>query len=458
MSQQMTTSRPASGTLTRIPLPSEGIASTRDPQIAQLWLEAAKREGHLVAPGQSISIMPEGAGVVCSRIQITDMSKDSPEIYEVFGSGKFGLHKGVLDEIGRSFGIDWPAELTKEEPFNESDERFNHPFCKKVTVQGRYRGFDGGYKYLMPHTKEIDLRDDAPDVLSIYHQQEKKALKDLPQNASADERRRALTFAERKAATEVVQLRKFIRAHAQTKARLQCIGSLMRRSYTKAELAKPFFVFQYIFTWKSDNPEIQMYYAKRLADQALGVTTSLYAAPQQLAGAVDPNAVRPGTIEAEPEQPAWEIPFGEAKGLKINDPEVTDEILATLENYYTMAVQANNVDSDREALDFVQAEIQRRHPELVKERGSIDQAAEQVAQSAKSNKDDSQEAPKIPFGEHKGKYFDDATVPIDQLEFVRDWAIGAITQQSGDAKLQTAALKAAVEVELKRRRIPQKEY
>lgn len=292
--QQGAITRPVSGTLTR--LPDQGGISTADFNQANAWLNEAASVGHVVAPAMSIPVQPEGYGVAVTRLQVKDLNTQGNDLYPIKGGNKLGLHKGFLDDIGRAYGCDWPPAWTFPEPYPTGDPRNFDPHCIKITVAGRYKDYDGSWKTLPPLTKEIDLRDGGDEVLAILQLQEDKALYNLGSNASAEAVARAKAEGRKKAVAEIAHARKFIRAYAQTKARLQVIGTLVRRSYTLDELKKPFFIFKTIFTGRSDNPEIAKIYAQRIADREFGASSLLYGA-----SASEPRALPPVSDEPYPE-------------------------------------------------------------------------------------------------------------------------------------------------------------
>jgi hypothetical protein len=290
---------------------------TFDPQEAVSWIDEASTIGHIVTPSMT-PIFPHGHGVAVSVVRITDFDSQGTQLYPIKGAKNLGLHKNVLDEIGRGYGIDWPREWTKREPFTlpgalTEDPRDKDPHCIKVTVCGRFKRFDGNWFTLPALTKEIDLRDGSDEVKEIYQTQYDKEVGALPPNATSEAKARAEAIARRKAEKEVAQLRKFIRAHAQTKARLQVIGTLVRRSYTREELEKPFFIFSSVWTGRSLNPDIDMMLAQGTLKMEMESRALLYGGTP----AADPKAL-PSVSEQPYQEDAEMLAYEQA--LKENTP------------------------------------------------------------------------------------------------------------------------------------------
>jgi hypothetical protein len=235
--------------------------TTNSAQEASQWIAAAMEQPGpgVLTPFNHVPDLAPGFGIAYSEVPVRDFATQGNDVYPIAGaSGRVGLHKNIWDAIGRGYGIDWPPTWTFQESFG--DERDHDPRCCKVTVAGRYRDADGSWKSLPALTKEIDLREGSPEVLKIRADQEYKEIKDLPPDATEEARNKRLAIAQRKADAEINQLRKFIRAHAQTKARLQVIRTLARSSYTVPELqAGPFRIFRVIknFRVPADRPDLQ---------------------------------------------------------------------------------------------------------------------------------------------------------------------------------------------------------
>lgn len=288
----MTTSRVVSGTLTRLDNRETRTLTTWNPEEAVAWIEEAAEKGIVVTPSM-MPVFPHGRGMAVSIVRITDFDAQGTQLYPIPGSNKLGLHKNVLDEIGRGFAIDWPPDWTFREPFTlpgaqSEDPRDKDPYCIKITVCGRYKRFDGTWATLPALTKEIDLREGSAEVEQIRTRQ-------------AASNQNNPTLAKSKADAEIGQLRKFIRAHAQTKARLQVIRTLVRSSYTLDELRKgPFYVFSSVWTGRSDNADIDFMLAQGALDMEKEGRAMLYAGTAVPAPKALPEvSERPYTDDAE---------------------------------------------------------------------------------------------------------------------------------------------------------------
>ncbi len=413
--QQQGLSRQVSGTLTRLTDHQEtSLLVTHDAEQAIMWIEEASTRGHIVTPSMS-PVFPHGRGVAVSVVRITDFSPQGTQLYPIPGSSNLGLHKNVLDEIGRGFSVDWPPEWTFREPFTlpgqQEDPRDKDPYCIKITVCGRFKKFDGTWSTLPALTKEIDLREGSAEIEQIRTRQAQKE----PNNP---------VLAKSKADAEIAQLRKFIRAHAQTKARLQVIGTLVRRSYSKEELTKPFYVFSSVWTGRSNDPEIDRMLAQGALDMEKDSRALLYggsvAAPKELPPVSDApynadaelvayeealaksGSADPETLSAEPAQttqqpqcspdvchgkgaahvkacyetapspvvasqpttapPAdsWIITDGAMEGVAISDPQVTPAHLSSLLDLYTTNLESGG---DLSEADVERLKTKRRHVE-----------------------------------------------------------------------------------------------
>lgn len=422
--QQGLQTRQVSGKLTRLSDHTEAKElSTINPEEAALWLEEAHKQGHVVSPATSMPIFPHGRGVQVSIVRITDFNPQGTQLYPIPGSPNLGLHKNVLDDIGRGYGIDWPPEWSVDVPFSRPgqppDPRDADPWVVQWRVCGRIRKFDGGWMTLPAMTKEVDLREGSAEIEQIRTRQADKAL----QYGTGTKEQR-LEEGHKKANAEIAQIRKFIKSHAQTKARLMVIGTLVRRSYSKEELSLPFFVFQGIWVGRSDNPKIDEMFARGAIEMEQAARGILYGgspeAPPQLPPvseepyqedaelvayneALTAESVELETIPAEsvetatqqpqcspevcygkgaahvkacyetaasssPSQPtasaptaeAWVITDGAMKGVAINEPQVTLAHLSSLLDFYVTKLESND---DLSEADVERLKTRRRHVE-----------------------------------------------------------------------------------------------
>lgn len=218
----------------------------RDPRRATDALELATRAGHLVAPAPVCGTLPEGCAIALSAVKV-DVAN---ETYSLPGK-KQGLGKAALDKIAGAAGVSWDAMLSRR-----LDDGSDPHYCHYKAV-GRVRDFDGTVRVLQGEV-EIDARDGSPQIEEIIT----KARSASPQ---------------RDPKGQILELRKFLLRHAESKAKNRAIRSLgLRTSYSAEELQKPFVVAKVQFTGESDDPEIRKMLAGKVADAFLGSQSALY--------------------------------------------------------------------------------------------------------------------------------------------------------------------------------------
>lgn len=225
-------------------------------------LQDAAAEAHLVSPATMCGALPEGCSVAMSIVHV---DTNSTEVYAITGwrdnpkpDDTMGLGKVALDKIAGAAGISWVSELTGRLD-DGRDPRYVH-----FRAVARVRDFDGTVREL-PGEVEIDARDGSPQIEEIITKA-KKANKGQGRDPSS----------------QILELRKFIIRHAESKAMNRAIRKLgVRTSYKRAELSKPFAVAKIMFDGHSDNPEIRRMFAERIADNFLGARASLYGPPQR---------------------------------------------------------------------------------------------------------------------------------------------------------------------------------
>lgn len=327
---------PMTGTLRRLP---ERGGSTADPNQATQWIDEAYQESGLVAApfGNSVPMMGPGYAVSATPVQVTDLNDgfDGTQIYPIKGSKtKKGLYRTVMDDLATGMGFDWPPQWTWREKFN--DERDHDRLCARVTVCGRYKDVDGSWKSAAPQTKDIDLRESYIDtngqvkvpseVEEIRTRHLQKQMSDLPPNATEEAKEERRRIAKRNADAELAPLRKYIEAHATTKARLRVIATKVRRSYTIEELRRgPIWCFRVVQTWRSDNPETQKRFDDAIIEREMGSSRMLYGETPSGRETATPRALPPVSDEPYPEPqdagvvngndaPAGESPAGQGDG------------------------------------------------------------------------------------------------------------------------------------------------
>lgn len=217
-------------------------------------LGAAAKTMHLISPATSVTTLPEGCAVAISSVYV-DVERDT---YKT-GGGKVGLSKAALDQIAGAAGVSWdPRESGRV------DDGSDPHYCR-YRVVGTVRDFGGSLLTRMGD-KEMDLREGSQQLVG-------------------------------KSEAQVREMRSFILAHAETKARLRAIRSLgIRTSYTPADLeTTPFACAKLQWTGRTNDPALARVFAERTADAMLGGMAALYgpAPSAPTAPALPPPPVRP---------------------------------------------------------------------------------------------------------------------------------------------------------------------
>lgn len=239
------TQSPRGGAITRRQV--EGIAASyREGMAANDALRKAMEQAHLVSPATTVGELPAGTVLALSQVVIGE-----EETYSLPG-GKRGLAKVALDRIAAAAGISWdPTSSGRQD--NGSDPHYCH-----YRAVGSYRSFDGSRLSLFGEV-EMDLREGSPQL------DEMRAKASNSDRGSADK--------------QILEVRKFILRHAESKAKNRAIRALgLRTSYTQSDLAKPFCVAKVMFTGHSEDPEIKRVFALATANAFLAGTGALYPA------------------------------------------------------------------------------------------------------------------------------------------------------------------------------------
>lgn len=257
--------------------------SFRDAERATQALAQAQQVGHLVAPAPICAAIPEGCSMALSAVLVDPAT----ETYKI--SGKHGLSKVALDKISGAAGISWDVRESKR-----LDDGKDPHYCHYRAV-GRVRDFDGTIRVISGEV-EMDAREGSPQIEEI----KTKA-------ANARERRDPMA--------QIIELRKFLLRHAESKAKNRAIRSLgLRTSYAEEELRKPFMVAKVMFSGQTDDPELRKIFAEKTADAFLGGQKALYGDPTPPVAALPPaeplhSAPPIGEVGSpENEEPDEEVP------------------------------------------------------------------------------------------------------------------------------------------------------
>lgn len=225
----------------------------RDPQKATEALRDAQERAHLVAPATVCATLPEGTEIALAAVFVSELT----ETYKLPG-GKFGLGKTALDRIAAAAGVDWDPHLC-----GRLDDGYDPHYCHYRAV-GYVRTFDGSIRTITGAV-EIDARDGSPQIEEIITKATTKGRWDGDDWQPRDPK------------PQILELRKFLLRHAESKAKNRAIRSLgLQTSYTSEELQKPFVVAKPMFTGYSDDPEAKREFRTAIADSYLGARGRLY--------------------------------------------------------------------------------------------------------------------------------------------------------------------------------------
>jgi hypothetical protein len=206
-------------------------------------LQRASEQFHLVSPATVCGNLPEGCEVTLSMVHIDP--KD-PNLYKV--GGKIGLDRVSLAKIAQAAGV----TVTQ----SRRTDNGGHPHYCSWMVEIAYRLFDGSL-VRRQGSVEIDCRE--------------------PHGAAYVEIVEKAQKAERDSAPQLLELRKFLTRHAESKALNRAIAAMgIRRSYTEDELRKPFVVARVMFTGRSNDPEARREFRQHIATSFLSGTAQLY--------------------------------------------------------------------------------------------------------------------------------------------------------------------------------------
>lgn len=260
--------RPAAP-LARRPDAQVVAGSFREATEVNAQLEHAMSQYHLVSPATSCGSLPEGCEVALSLIKVDpNTDKGGPGEVAPVGGGKLSLSGFVLKRIGAAAGISWDMNAT-----GRLDDG-SDPHYASYRAVGWVRNFDGSARCISGEV-EIDMREGSPQLVAM-----KARAKD---GANIE--------------SQIRDTRLFILRHAETKAKLRAIADMgVKRSYTAAELSKPFCVARLMWTGRTNDPELKRVFAEKTADAMIGAASAMYgtqSAPMQRAPAALQAAAPP---------------------------------------------------------------------------------------------------------------------------------------------------------------------
>lgn len=252
-------------------------------------LAEASASYNLVSPATSCASLPEGCEVTMSLVQVDVSEGKTSEVYDV-GGGKFTLLKSALDRISRAAQVSWD-----EDKCGRLDNGAHPHYCA-WRATARVRRFDGSEEVLVRH-KELDLRDGSDEIKGM-----REAYKVALDRWERQGRRGApgLQYEPKDPEKQIREMRKFIMAHAESKAMNRVIRSLgLKSGYTREELAKPFLVAGLQFTGRTNDPQLKREFATMRAAAMLGGSRALYG--QQNQGAPAMRAPAPAQLFSPPQ-------------------------------------------------------------------------------------------------------------------------------------------------------------
>lgn len=224
-----------------------------DPGAVSAHLTRLAESHHIVSPATTVDALPPGCGVAVSYVMVdASTAKDGPGEVYTLGGGKVGLSGTTLAKIGAAAGVDWDASQSGRLD-NGSDPHYCH-----FRAVGHVRNFDGSVRTLTGEV-EIDAREGSPQI------------EEITTKAKAG---------NRDPSSQILELRKFLLRHAESKAKNRAIASMgLKRSYMPAELGKAFAVCRLMWTGQTEDPELRRIFAEKTADAMIGGMSSLYGKP-----------------------------------------------------------------------------------------------------------------------------------------------------------------------------------
>lgn len=244
------------------------VGAFADPIKITAALMQAQQHYHVVTPAMSVGGIPEGCEIYTSLVAVQPYG---PEVYNITGDRKHpkdddsvGIDKIALAKIWAALGGTWQ--------YSRRTDNNTHPHYCSWEAAGLYEQFDGKVCRVLGNV-DIDVR--APHG---------PAYVEIMQKAHGE---------KRDPNKQLLELRKFLSRHCETKAMNKAISAVgVRRSYKRGDLNKPFLVARLAVTGRTDDPELKREFAKMHYASRLAGTSALYGAP----------AVLPAAAPADPDQ------------------------------------------------------------------------------------------------------------------------------------------------------------
>lgn len=213
-------------------------------------IDQANQEYHVIG-AMSFGEVPEGHSVTLNVLRANPDPKNGGDVYDV-GLGKYGLTGNFLNALADAAGVSTVSSTLLTYVTN---------YCVAEVTVARL-GLDGRTRKATSR-KVMDLREGSGQLKAM-----RDAAKEKNKDASSQIREQRLRIAE----------------HADSKARLRAIRSLLSvRTYTQEELKKPFAVFTLQFLPQNTrDPELKRIFAVGLMQASLGAMGALYGASQSV--------------------------------------------------------------------------------------------------------------------------------------------------------------------------------
>jgi hypothetical protein len=228
-----------------------------NPAVVSARLRELAEAFHLVTPVTSVDALPPGCGVSISYVTVNaDASSGGPkEVYSV--GDRLGLSGDTLKRIAAAAGVDWDPLQS-----GRLDDGSDPHYCHYRAV-GHVRSFDGSLRTLTGEV-EIDARDTSPQIEEIIT----KAKNATDRNGQPK---------PRDPGPQILELRKFLLRHAESKAKNRAIADMgVKRSYAPAELTKAFAVARIVWTGQTDDPTLRREFARMHAERMMDGAAALY--------------------------------------------------------------------------------------------------------------------------------------------------------------------------------------
>jgi hypothetical protein len=241
------------------------LVRNNDPGAVTEYLQKLSSAFHLVSPSTRVDAIPEGCGIAVTYVTVNpDTSKDGPK--EVYAVGdRLGLSMDTLKRIAAGAALDWDVNCS-----GRLDDGSN-PHYVHYRAVGHVRNFDGTVRTVTGEV-EIDAREGSPQIEEI---RAKAVVREVAR------RKKEPSYVGDGGDSQVLELRKFILRHAESKAKNRAIADIgVKRSYAQDELKKPFAIARIMWTGQTADDDLRRVFAEKTADAMIGGMSTLYGRKQ----------------------------------------------------------------------------------------------------------------------------------------------------------------------------------